>query len=175
MLAPFRLFLVVVAIAAGLYAASAFNAASTSTRTVSASVVGDSAAYLALSANGASPHAGFVTQAGSGKLSISFGSGVATGTGVNPDASYYFDDLINITNQGTASTKVQVNTTASSGTVKVCLTTATGQMSNACYSTATALTTVAVGSKLYLGIMVQANSLSSGGTVSGTINVDANR
>jgi hypothetical protein len=175
MLAPFRLFLIVVALGAGLYAASAFNAASTSTRTVSASVVGDSAAYLALSANGASPHAGFVTQAGSGKLSISFGSGVATGTGINPDATYYFDDLVNITNQGTTSVKVQVNSTASTGTVKVCLKTATGAMDNSCYSTATAQTTVAVGSKLFLGIMVQANSLTSGQTVSGTIQVDANR
>ncbi|MCA1814398.1 MAG: DUF1102 domain-containing protein [Halobacteriales archaeon] len=175
MRSPFQLFLLVIALAAGVYAASAFNAASTSTRAVSASVVGDSAAYLALSANGASAHAGFVTQAGSGKIGISFGSGVATGTGVNPDATYYFDDLVNITNQGTASVKVQVNATATSGTVKVCLKTTTGAMDNSCYTAATTQVTVAVGSKLFLGVMVQANALSSGSSVSGTIQVDANR
>ncbi|MCA1814397.1 MAG: hypothetical protein LC624_10680, partial [Halobacteriales archaeon] len=94
---------------------------------------------------------------------------------VNADGSYYFDDLVNITNQGTSTVKVQVNTTASSGSVKVCLMTSTGQMHNGCYATSTSEVSLAVGSKLYLGVMVAATSLSSGGTVSGTINVDANR
>jgi hypothetical protein len=137
-------------------------------------VVGDSSAYLAVAVNASSPHAGFVTTS-SGKIVVSFGSGVATGTGINPEATYYFDDLINITNQGTLSVKVQVNATASAGTVKVCLKTVGGQMDNSCYVTATSQITLAVGSKLSLGIMTEANNVASGSTVSGTIQIDANR
>lgn len=167
-------FLVLLAIGVGLYAATAFNAASTGTRTVSATVVGDSAAYLAVNANGSSPHAGFVTTSG-GKISISFGSGVATGTGVNPDSTYYFDDLLNITNQGTTTVQVQINTTSTTGTVKVCVKTVGGQMDNSCYVTSTTAQSLAVGSKLSLGVMVQATGLVSGNTVSGTLEIVAMR
>ncbi|HEV8359495.1 MAG TPA: hypothetical protein VGR28_03465 [Candidatus Thermoplasmatota archaeon] len=167
--------LILVALAAaGLLAASAFNAASTGTRTVSASVVGDSSAYLALAVRSASPHAGFVTTSG-GKVVVSFGSGVATGTGINPEGTYYFDDLLTITNQGTASVNVVVASSATAGTVKACVKTATGAMDNTCYSTSTTSTALAVGSVLYVGIMTQANSVASGSTVSGTIEVTGSR
>jgi hypothetical protein len=167
------LFLVAV-VAAGFLAASAFNAASTGTRTVSASVVGDSSAYLALAVRAASAHAGFVSTSG-GKVVVSFGSGVATGTGINPEGTYYFDDLLTITNQGTVSVNVVVASAATAGTVKACVKTATGAMDNTCYSTSTTSTALAVGSVLYVGIMTQANSVASGSTVSGTIEVTGTR
>jgi hypothetical protein len=170
----YQAFLITALAAAAFFAASAFDAASTSTRTVTATVVGDSAAYLAVAANGSSPHAGFVSVSG-GKMSVSFGSGVATGTGVNPDGTYYWDDLLNVTNQGTKTVNVQVNATSTTGTVKVCVKTAGGQMDNSCYVANSAVFSLAVGNKLSLGLMAQATGLNSGQTVSGTIQIDANR
>jgi len=172
----YRAFVAAVLVASGLYGAAAFNAADLSTRTVSASVVGDSAAYVAVAVNGSSPHAGFVTTS-SGKIVIAFGSGVATGTGINAEASYYFDNLLNLTNQGTTTANIQVNSSSTSGTVKACVVTPGTTMTNGCYLTAAPASpqSLAVGSKLSIGVMVQANGLVSGNTVSGTISIVATR
>lgn len=172
----FYAFLVVAVFAAALFGASAFNAADTGTRSVTASVVGDSSAYLAVAVNGSSPHTGFVTTSG-GKVVMSFGSGVATGTGINPEATYYFDDLLNITNQGTKTANVWVNSTATAGTVKICLKTAGNLMADNCYGTSTfsSILSLTAGSKLSLGVMVQANSVASGSSVTGTISIYGGR
>jgi hypothetical protein len=167
-------FLACAVAASGLYAASAFDAAATGTRTVTASVVGDAAAYLAVSANVSSPHAGFVSTSG-GKIVMAFGSGVATGTGVNPESTYYFDNILNLTNQGTKTVNVWVNATSTTGTVKACVLAAGATMDSGCYAAASSAVSTAVGARLQMGIMVQANSVASGGTVAGTIEIFAGR
>jgi hypothetical protein len=164
-------------VAAGLYAAAAFDAADTGARAVSAEVVGDSAAYLALQANGNSPHRGFVSQLSTGKVSVAFGSGNAAGTGINAGSVYYFDDLLNLTNQGTTSVKVQVQATSTTGSLLVCTATSTATMTNACYAAThpTTPVTLAVGAKLYVGLSTDATSLASGQQVAGTLKIVATR
>jgi hypothetical protein len=167
-------FLGLTLVLAGLLGASAFTAMNSGARTVTASVVGDSAAYLALAVNGSSPDKGFVTTS-NGNIVLNFANGVATGTGINPGSGYYFDDLLNVTNQGTATLKVQVNATATTGALSVCVKTVGGQMDNSCYGTSTAQQSLAVGSMLSVGVAVNATGLNSGQTVSGSITFAANR
>lgn len=165
------------ATAASFFSAAAFNATDTGARTVSVTVVGDSASYLGIEENGASPHKNFLSTTGSpAKITISFGSATGvTGTGVNPDAGYQFDDVINVTNQGTAPVKLIVNGTATTGSIKVCYKATASQMSNGCYATSvTATTTLAVGSKGYVGIAVNSTGV-SGSSFSGNIRIVAVR
>lgn len=172
----FIAFLTCTAVAAAFYSAAAFSAASTGARTVTATVVGDSAAYLQVSSNGAGAHKSFVSTTGSpAKIVIDFASATGvTGTGINPDSTYHFDDLLNITNAGTSSVSVRVNATSTSGVVQVCYKATTGQMANSCYSTSAGPLTLAVGGTDHVGISVNATG-ATGGTVSGSIFIVATR
>lgn len=167
--------------------ASAFNY-STTARAVSVTIAGDSAAYLAVAANGASPHRCFVDTT-NGKISILFdtpsaGCGAGTGTGINPgDGStsgrysrYAFHDLLVITNKAPHAIVVWVNTTAlgSESALDVALETASGQMTDAKYSNAETVSGLSVGATTYLGVRVKSGTLSSG-SVTSSISLEARR
>ncbi|HUR69793.1 MAG TPA: hypothetical protein VM370_11165 [Candidatus Thermoplasmatota archaeon] len=172
---------------ASLYAAEAFNAADTGTRSVTATVVGDSSAYLALSARTASPWNKFVSEdATTGLVSVSFAgplTGGASGSGVNPKSIYYFDDILQLTNQGNATVYLQVVASASgSNGLKVCYETSVAAATcnnNAAYATThpASASSLAVGSSAYLGLAVDSSAITSKatGTNTGTIRVYACR
>src|SRR5690242_9548118 len=90
------------AIAIGIVTVLAFSAADSGARTLTASVVNDADAYLAIEANAASPNAGFVSVSG-GKTVVTFNgaNSAAAGTGINPESTYMFDSILKITNKGT--------------------------------------------------------------------------
>lgn len=165
---------------------SAFNYATTA-RAVQVVVAGDAAAYLGIAAMSDSPHRCFVDTA-DGKLSITFdtpstGCGAGTGTGINAgDGStsgkysrYAFHDILQLTNKGQTTLFLWVNATTDTGSesaLDVALEPSAGQMTDAKYSTAEALTGWTIGSNAYVGVRVKSGMLSSG-SVTGTLSVEA--
>ncbi|HVL86471.1 MAG TPA: DUF1102 domain-containing protein [Candidatus Thermoplasmatota archaeon] len=176
-LAAFALLTIAIA---GFYAANAFDAASSGPRNVTAAVVTDANSYLALSVNQTSPHKGFASVGNAGDIIFSFSTadGV-TGTGVNPNSTYYFDDILNVTNQGTTQASVVAHattTSAGSSAILVCARAHGGAaMSNVCYTTATTPITLQVGQYLNVGIAVNSTGISQGSPVTGTITIVASR
>ncbi|HUR69792.1 MAG TPA: hypothetical protein VM370_11160 [Candidatus Thermoplasmatota archaeon] len=171
---------IAICIAAALlvYGAEAFSGADTGTRDVTATVVGDSAAYLSLAAR-AGPWAQYVAEdATTGLVSVSFAgpySGGPAGAGVNPKSTYYFDDILQLTNQGNATIYVQ----AVGSSVRLCYAASVGAMTNACYAATnpTTATALAVGATAYLGIGVDSSAIASkaAGPNAGTFRVYACR
>lgn len=172
---PFVAFSLAALVAGSVYAASAFDAADTGTRALTATVVTDADGYLALAARAASAHASYVSVSAN-KVTVSFAGNANGGDGVNAGSIYYFDDILQVTNQGTATVFIQVVSASTSGTVKACHATATGAMTNTCYLASAPATpvSIAVGVTHYIGVSMDASSLSSG-SVSGTIKVVACR
>lgn len=170
---------------ASFYAAEAYNAADSGTRAVTATVVGDSAAYLGLAGRAAGPFNKFVTEdATTGLVAVSFGSASGiTGTGVNPKSIYYFDDILQLTNQGNDTIYVQVVASAvSPSALKVCYQASVGGATcatNSAYATTmpTTATSLTVGSTGYIGLGVDSSAITSKATGinSGTIRVYACR
>ena len=145
---------------------TAFTTADTGARTVTASVVTDGSAYLALAANADSPNSGFVTVS-SGKIVITFdGSNTdATGTGVNPDATYGFHSIVKVYNNGTDSADLEVNIGGADAANCAAALTAASDQSAATFATPTTATlTVAKGGVAYLGLEITGTS-----TVSDTV------
>lgn len=154
----------------------AFSAGDTGARTLTAAVVNDADAFLALEANAASPHAGFVTVS-SGKTLITFNADNldAAGTGVNPDSTYMFDSILKITNKGTATVNVDITIAGTdSALCQVALTSGSTQ-GDSDYSGNPSPLSVAVGGVNYLGLKVLATGKVSGGSVACTITVTASR
>ena len=168
-------YLAAVSIVVGAFAAAAFSASRIDSRAVTVNVVGDSAAYLAVYVNSASPHAGFVSEAADGRLQVDFGSGAATGTGMNPDAVYMWDDIIVITNQGTETVWVKVAAASDTGVLYVATKAASGQMVMADYVQETTPIELEVGETLYMGIYADSTGLNKDDTVSGSFTVYATR
>lgn len=177
----------------GLVGAGAFNYAEVSPRTVSVTLATDADAYLALSANAASPHDCFVTVSAGGKASVSFdavdagcsagtGAGIAQGDGSTGSkySRYAFHDILKVTNKGTRPLLLWANASTTSGgssLVEVAKRSAAGAMSDGDYvtSSATPLDPLTVGSTAYLGIRVKSGTLTSGNDVLGTITIEARR
>lgn len=153
---------------------TAFSVGDTGTRSVSASVVNDSDAFIAIEANTDNAYQNFVTTS-SGKISIAFdgNNADASGTGINPESSYEFDELINVTNKATESLTVDVSIAGTDSTLcTVALTTTTGQTSGDYSADPTAIS-LAKGATGYLGLAVDGTGKVSGNTLSCTISVTA--
>ena len=116
-----------------------------------------------------------------GNLVFNFGAINATcsanggGTGINTNATYYYDNLMNVTNQGTATRNVYVNSSSSAGTIYICvMAPASLPMTKACYTQNMGPFSVAVAGRLNVGIAVSAQgSVAQGSTVTGNVTVDA--
>lgn len=177
----FLTFTVVALIASTMTAASAFNYASLSGRTVSATIVADNNAYLAIASQDAD-HACFVNVDGTtGKIDVVFDNGCAaqTGSGINPGSTVYFHDLLKITNKGTkAITFLQANLTGTGGDFKISIKSATGQMRVSTpgdwVDDPTWTSSIAPGSSIYLGFKVDAaDETLAAGSISTSMTIDA--
>ena len=154
----------------------AFSAGNTGARVLTASVVNDADAFLAVEANSASPHKDFVTVA-TGKTVITFDAANpnAAGTGVNPDSTYMFDSILKVTNKGTATVNVDVTIAGTdSALCQVALTSASTQ-GDSDYSANPTPVSQAVGGVSYLGLKMLATGKVAGGAVDCTITVVATR
>jgi hypothetical protein len=164
------------AVALSVVTVLAFSAGNTGARTLTASVVNDADAYLALEANAASPHAGFVSVSG-GKTVVSFGGGNpgAAGSGINPDSAYMFDAILQVTNQGTDAVDVDVTISGTDASLcQVALTSAAAQV-DADYSADPAPLAQSVGDIAYIGLKFLGTGKAAGGSVACTLTVVATR
>lgn len=191
-----RLLCVAALIPAFALASSAFSYAETGARAITVALVGDAAAYLAIEANSASPFDCVVTEQTSpasenGKLKIDLsalsgtcsgnggGTGINAGGGGSKSVRYAFHDLLQVTNKGTNSVLVWVNSTPNSGSsgasVHVAKHASTGQMtdSDSLYMASNpASVALGVGEDLFVGVRVMPGTLTSG-TISGTVDLVA--
>lgn len=145
-------------------AVTAFSTGDTGARTIDADVVTDANAFLALEENGDSAHKAFVSTS-SGKVQVKMDSSASgvTGTGVNPDSTYYFDEIINVTNQADQSLTVSVTFTgADSGSCDAALTSSTGQTES---DYGTTSLSISQDSTAYLGLKFDATGKTNGDTV----------
>lgn len=157
-----------------IVAAFAFSAADTGARSASASVVNDSDSYLALEANGDSPYAGYVTEGVDGKLAIAFdGTGSAAGSGINPDSSYTFDTLVNVTNKGLTTADVTISIAGADETLCEVAFTATADQASADYSATPAAIQLTSGSTAYLGLKFSGAAKTTGESVDCEISASA--
>lgn len=153
---------------------TAFTDASTGARTVTASVVTDANAYLALAANANSPHDGFVSVS-NGKATLTFDNAnlEAAGDGINPEGAYEFDNILKITNQGsdTAAKSVDIAFAGTDSTLcQGALTTTETAQTHSADPSPISLAKDATG---YLGIKVLGTGKTAGQSVSCTITVTA--
>lgn len=153
---------------------TAFTDASTGARTVTASVVTDADAYLALAANANSAHDGFVSVS-SGKVAIAFdGNNLeAAGTGINAEGAYEFDSIVTITNKGTEQKSVDVAFGGADAALCSAALTTTEDQSAATYSTNPSPITLAKAATGYLGWKVAATGKTAGQSVACTLTVTA--
>ncbi len=149
-----------------IVAAFAFSAADTGARSATASVVSDSDSFLALESNTNSPYAEYVSEDADGKLSVAFdGTGTASGSGINPDSSYTFDTLINVTNKGLSAADVSITIAGADETLcEVAFTSTTSQASGD-YSATPASIELASGSTAYLGLKFSGEAKTNGESV----------
>jgi len=108
---------------------------------------------------------------------LEFDGAAGDGDGIGPDSVYYFDDLLEITNQGTRTVYIQVTADADEGDLKVCTSTSTGNMDDECYASVHPAVPVALaaGATLHLGFMLDGTGMDEGDEVVGTFRVVALR
>lgn len=163
------------AVALSIALVTAFSVGDTGTRDVSASVVNDADGYLAMEANGNNAYQNFVTTNADGTISISFdgNNADASGSGINPNSTYSFDALLNVTNQATGDLTVDVAISGTDASLCEGALTSTASQSSGDYASDPAALSVTKDSTAYLGIKVLADGKTSGDTVSCTITVSA--
>lgn len=169
----FLAFTAVALIASTLTAASAFNYVQLGPRAIVASVVEDDDAYLAI----AEHDYGCFTEidATTGRIDVNFDGGNAcagTGTGVNGYSTYFYHDVLKITNKGTLTiANVWLNMTDTAITIQT--NTAEDTMTTGgTYSAAKVVSNLAVGSSFYVGFKVDASSTGVS-TISKTLTIEA--
>lgn len=157
----FLAFTLVALFAAATFGASAFNYAQLQGRTVLATIVTDDNGYISIATQDAQ-YACYVAYT-NGKIDVTWDAGsscAGTGTGVNPYSTYYFHDVLKITNKGTKTltkmwlnmstdTVITINTKSTSGSM------ATGDT----YAQNVELSTnLAVGNSWYVGYKIDAST-----------------
>jgi hypothetical protein len=170
----FLLFTMVALVASSMTAASAFNWAQTGARSVSTAIVTDENAYLAIAEV---DYGCFTDILATGKIDLNFDSGTGcagTGTGINAGSTYYYHDVLKVTNKGTATlSDVWLNITGSDITIQV--DTTQGEMTtDGTYGAAKSVSNLAVGDSIYIGFKLDAASKTvTDATISGSLSVDA--
>lgn len=165
-------------VAAGMFAASAFNYADLSPRTVIATIVTDDNGYLAVAAHDAE-YACYVAYT-NGKIDVTWDGGTsctagATGTGVNPDSVYYFHDVLKITNKGTKTlSHLWLNMTDTTITLNVNAAAATMLTSETYDDTVVITTNLDPGDSWYVGFKIDSTGLNTGNSpMSKTLSIEA--
>lgn len=186
-----RLLALVALAPALIVGSSAFSVDKVGDRALTATIVGDASAYVALEPNPDSSHKCFATQSGTtGKVVIAFASvtstchAAGTGLGIGNGAAsgkysrYAFHDILRVTNKGTKTILVWANATLdagqTTGALEVAKSSTAWSMTDSSYaaSSATALT-LTPGSAIFLGVRVNSGELAAGSTLQGTILVTA--
>lgn len=165
-------------VAAGMFAASAFNYADLAPRTVLATIVTDDNGYLAVAAQDAE-YACYVAYT-NGKIDVTWDGGTsctagATGTGVNPDSVYYFHDVLKITNKGTKTlSHLWLNMTDTTITLNKNVATGTMLTSETYAQNLDLTTNLAPGNSWYIGFKIDASGLNTGNSpMSKTLSIEA--
>lgn len=163
--------------AAALSAAmvTAFTDASTGARTVTASVVTDANAYLALAVNSNSPYDGFVSVSGAGKATLTFdgNNADAAGDGINPDGAYEFDSILKVTNAGTDTRSVDLAFGGTDASLCQAALTSAEDQSGSTYGADPSPVSLAKDATAFLGVKVLGTGKTSGQSVACTITVTA--
>lgn len=162
-------------LASTITAASAFNYVDLAPRAVVASVVTDDNAYLAI----AEHDYGCYTEIDptSGKIDVNFDGGNACGAGggqgINGYSTYYFHDVLKITNKGTAPiARIWLNMTAASPITIQVATAEDTMTTDGTYAVQKTHDNLAVGSSIYIGFKI--DSYASGtATISKELTVQA--
>lgn len=172
----FLAFTIVALVASTMTAASAFNYATLSARTVGATIVTDGNAYLAVTSQDAD-YACYIAYT-NGKIDVTWDSGTScagSGTGINAASVYYYHDVLKITNKGDkALNGIWVNMSDNT-TVQIQTATSAGAMTTSGPFTQVATySSLAVGSSIYVGFKLNAASLdTSNSPISKSITVEA--
>lgn len=154
---------------------TAFSVGDTGTRDVSASVVNDANAFLALEANDQNAYQNFVSTTADGAIQVAFDgtNADASGSGINPDSSYEFNALVNVTNQASEDLTVDVSIAGTDASLCEAALTSTASQSTSDYASDPTALSVAQDSTAYLGLKVMADGKADGDSVSCTISVTA--
>lgn len=154
---------------------TAFSVGDTGARDVSASVVNDASAFIAMEANKANAYQNFVTTNADGTIDVSFdgNNADASGSGINPDSSYEFDAIINVTNQATEDLSVDISISGTDATLCEAAVTSTSSQSSGDYSADPAALSLAKDATGYLGLKVLGTAMTSGDSISCTISITA--
>lgn len=154
---------------------TAFSVGDTGTRDVTASVVTDANAFLALEKNQDNSYSEFVSTDADGAIQIAFdGSNAdAAGSGINPGSTYEFNALVNVTNQATESIDVSIDIAGTDSALCQVAWTSTASQSSSDYTATPSALTMSKGDKAYLGLQVDAGAKGDGESIACTIQVSA--
>lgn len=163
-------------VAASMTATSAFNYAALEGRTIAATIVQEDGAYIAIASDDAN-YACMVAYT-NGKIDVTWdgGTGCAatTGSGINPHSTYYYHDVLKITNKGTKTwTGLWLNMTDTAITINT-KAVDNGMDTDDTYAQNVYLTTnLAPGNVWYVGYKIDASTLTTASSPSKTMTIAA--
>ncbi len=154
---------------------TAFSVGDTGTRDVTASVVTDADAFIALEKNTDNSYSEFVSTDADGALQIAFDgtNADAAGSGINPGSTYEFHALVNVTNQATESIDATLSIQGTDSDLCQVAWTSTASQASADYTSSPSALTLAQGEQAYLGIQIDAGEKTNGDSIACTIQVTA--
>lgn len=167
-------------VAASVFAASAFTYADLEPRTVVATIVTDQNGYLAVWEHDAdfACYVGGDEVANNGKIEINWDGGTSCaggGTGVNPDSTYYYHDVLVLTNKGNkALTNVWLNM-STDDLISITIASAPDTMfTTDTYAQTKVISNLAVGASYYIGFKINAvGKDTSDASISRTLSIEA--
>lgn len=151
----------------------AFSVGDTGARDVSASVVADDSAFVALEANANNAYKGFVSTDSDGQVQVDFDgtNADASGQGVNPNSTYEFNSIINVTNQATESQTLDVAISGTDAASCEVAWTSTESQQTGDYSADPTAISLSKDATAFLGLKIDASSKGSGDTIACQITV----
>ena len=165
---------VVALVASTMTAASAFNYAQTGGRTITTALVDDNLAYLAIEEVS---YGCLASIDANGKIDLDFDGGdscTGGGTGINPGSTYYFHDVLKVTNKATVTlTNVWINMTGTD-MLFTTATSASSMTTGSTYGSAANPTNLAAGSSIWIGFKLIATSkAATDSDLTGDLSVEA--
>lgn len=173
----FLTFMMASMVTASFFAASAFTYADLEPRDVIATIVTDDNGYLAVAAH--DPQFACYVAYTNGKIDVTWDGGTsctagASGTGVNAHSTYYFHDVLVITNKGTKTlTNIWLNMTDTVVTINV-NTDADAMRTADTYSQQKVISTgLAPGDSWYIGFKIDSSTRTTADTISKSLSIEA--